>query len=388
MSRFDHPGGPVTDVVARRAEETLDLLARLVAEPSVAGSPAVERCLDLLTAELEPLAASVERPCFDGLSALVARFGTGAPALTLSGHVDVVPADEAWRPWQLRREGDRLVGRGACDMKAGVAAYIGALRVLGDLGADCRLELALTGDEEVGSRRGTIALLDAGLLTGPAAVCAEPTGLDVFVGNRGLVWAEVEIRGRGGHAGFAHALANPLLVAAELARALHALELTALDERFEPPRPSLTVTRLAGDGGALNLVPDAVTLALDRRLLPGENPDEALAAIERVVAATVRAPFAAELRVLRRWPPYVIAQDEPVAVAAAAAARASGRPGRFGTDLAANDSSWLAGAGIPTVLLGPGEPEQAHTTRESIPAADLAPAVEIYARLALALGRA
>ena len=374
--------------IAARADDTLDLLSRLVAEPSVEGSLAIERCLDLVTASVEPFAASIERPRFDGLGALVARFGGGPAALTLSGHVDVVPAAESWRPFELRRDGDRLVGRGTCDMKAGVAAYVGALHVLADLGVDSALELALTGDEEVGSRRGTIALLDAGLVTGRAAVCAEPTGLDVFVGNRGLVWAEVEVRGRGGHAGLAHTLANPLPVAAEIVRVLDTLELPARDDRFDPPAPSLNVTQLAGDGGAVNVVPDAATVTVDRRLLPGEDPEEALAAIERAVAEVVAPPFAAAIRVLRRWPPYVIAEDEAIAVASSAAARAAGRAGRFGTDLAANDSSWLAAAGIPTVLLGPGEPEQAHTTGESIPAADLAAATEIYVRLALAVSRA
>jgi acetylornithine deacetylase/succinyl-diaminopimelate desuccinylase-like protein len=386
----------IAERVAARTDATLELLAELVAEPSVEGSPAIARCLDIVTREVEPLAREIERPSFDGLGALVARFGNG-PAerrLILSGHVDVVPAEPGWAtpPFRLTREGEQVVGRGTCDMKGGVAAYVAALHALAELALldGCALELALTGDEEVGSRRGTIALLDRGLLTGRAAVCAEPTALDVFLGNRGLVWLEIEIRGRGGHAGLAHVLANPVPVAAALAVRLHELELQARDERFDPPRPSLNVTRLAAGSLplAVNVVPDAAALAVDRRVLPGEDVDAAVAAIEALVDAVVRPPFEARVSVLRRWPPYVIAEDEPVARAAQEAVRAAGAAGRFGTDLAANDSSWLAAAGIPTVVLGPGRPEAAHTTGESVGVDELRLAAETYARLALSLTRA
>jgi acetylornithine deacetylase/succinyl-diaminopimelate desuccinylase-like protein len=385
----------LAELTHSRLDRTIDLLARLVAEPSVEGSKTIGRCLHIVGEEVGPLARSVEWPTFDGLGTLVARFGNGPPdrRLLFSGHVDVVPVESGWETpaFELTQIGDRLVGRGACDMKGGIAAFVGALQVLDQVRLldECSLELVLTGDEEVGSRRGTIALLEKGLLSGRAAVCGEPTGLDVFLGNRGLVWLEIVVRGRGGHAGLSHLLANPVPVAAALISQLHELPLPALDERFDPPRPSLSVTRI--DAGAvlraINVIPEMVVLGVDRRLLPGEEPDQAIAAIHAVIEEVVRPSFRAEVTVLRTWPPYVIREDEPVARAALEAVKASGRRGKFGTDLAANDSSWLAAAGIPTVLLGPGLAEEAHTTGEGIPAADLATAVEAYARLALALTR-
>ena len=95
----------------------------------------------------------------------------------------------------------------------------------------------------------------------------------------------------------------------------------------------------------------------------------------------MRPPFAAETSVARRWPPYAIGADRPVARAAAAAVRASGREPAFGMDSAANDSSWLDAAGIDTVLLGPGDPPRAHATDERVDPAEVVAAVEIYARL-------
>lgn len=381
--------------VDRRLEETLDLLADLVAEPSVEGSAAIDRCLDRVANAVAPLARSIERASWGGPSCLIARFGHGGAGrrLILSGHVDVVPAEGAWTtpPFVPARVDGRVIGRGTCDMKGGVAAFVGSLHVLADsnLLDRCAVDLVITGDEEVGSQRGMIPLLEHGRIAigGSHAICGEPTGLDVYLGNRGLVWLEITVHGRGGHAGLSHVLANPVPVAARLIAALHALPFDVVDERFDPPAPSLNVTRVdAGTAtNAVNVIPDAVVLGVDRRLLPGEDPDRALSAIEALVENTVRAPYRAAIRPLRAWPPYAISEDEPVARAARDAVRATGRPGLFGMDAAANDSSWLDRAGIPTVLLGPGAPEAAHTTGESVAIAEVRDAIEIYARTAVIL---
>src|SRR5919197_6518671 len=94
MGERDYRSGAAT----QRLEYTLDLLGRLIAEPSVEGSPAIARCLDIVAEEVAPLAMSIQRPSHDGLESLIARFGSG-PAqdcLILSGHVDVVPVDAGW----------------------------------------------------------------------------------------------------------------------------------------------------------------------------------------------------------------------------------------------------------------------------------------------------
>jgi acetylornithine deacetylase/succinyl-diaminopimelate desuccinylase-like protein len=379
------------DAIRERAvaheAEVLGLLARLVAEESVEGAPAIAACLDIVADRLAGVGARIDRLDCDGVPALVARVGDGDPArrITFSGHVDVVPAAGGWAspPFRLTARDGRLYGRGTCDMKAGVAATVEAVRVAAelDLLSGISVELALTGDEEVGSERGTRALLAGGWVTGRAAVCCEPTGLDVFLGNRGLVWMDVAVTGRGGHAGMAHTLANPIDAAVALIGALGAIPLTRRDARFDPPVPTLTVTRVDADGGGRNVVPDGVEVGIDRRLLPGEDPETAIAEMTRAVRAAVRPPFAAEVVVARRWPPYAIDAERPVARAAAAAARASGREPTFGMDSAANDSSWLDAAGIDTVLLGPGDPPEAHATNEHVARAELATAVEIYARL-------
>jgi acetylornithine deacetylase/succinyl-diaminopimelate desuccinylase-like protein len=368
-----------------------EFLKALVEEPSVAGNDgAIERCLEYVADAVSPGASSVELIRYGGPPVLLARFGaSGGPArLVFSGHVDVVPAMPSWEAAFTLRESDSLlVGRGVVDMKGAVAAFVAAVEELRPSGAleRCSLELALTGDEEVGSEHGTIPLAASGALTARAGVCGEATGLHVSVGSRGVVWLRIVVTGRGGHAGFVHLIDNASSCAAALAIALESLPLSARDGRFDPDAPSLTVTRSAPVDGldAPNVVPDSVALLVDRRLLPGEQPDTAIDQIRECVRDNVQPPFGFEIEVLRRWPGYVLAEDEPISRAAGAAVSAAGLPIVHETDLAANDSSWLVAAGIPTVLLGPGQPEQSHATRESLRSDDLAKACAVYSKLIL-----
>jgi acetylornithine deacetylase/succinyl-diaminopimelate desuccinylase-like protein len=382
----------VTTTIPRDAAFALDFLERLVAQPSVAGAEgAIAACLDLIHDALAPFATEVERPVHDGLPSLLMRFGEGPEErmLTICGHVDVVPASGDWStpPFALTRRGERLIGRGVVDMKGGIAAAVAAIRHLAESGelARCRIELAITGDEEVGSARGVRALLAANAFRGRMVVCPEPTALDVFLGNRGVIAGEIAVHGRGGHAGLIHALDSPVGPAVALCRALEAMPLLARDERFTPPTPSLAIVKI--DAGAAlaetNVVPDTVTFVVDRRLLPGEDVDAVVAALERVVAEAVSPPFTAELRVLKRWPPCETSADHLVSRAALAAVRAAGRPGRFDMDLPANDTSWFVAHGLPAILLGPGDPLQAHATDESLAVADLHDAIVAFAALAL-----
>jgi acetylornithine deacetylase/succinyl-diaminopimelate desuccinylase-like protein len=372
-----------------RTEGAIALLGELVAQDSTEGSAGIRACLDLVEERLAPHLTEVERHEFDGLPARVLRLGAGDPTrrLTFACHVDVVPADRgAWRsdPFALSAHDGRLFGRGTVDMKGGIAACVEAIRLLGAAGrlAGASVELVLTADEEVGSTRGMRPLLAAGGVSGSWAVCCEPTGLRLFLGNRGVVWVDVVITGRGGHAGLAHRLRNPILAASAVVEALRGVRLHARDNRFDPPAPSLTVTGISSDGGARNVVAETARLTIDRRLLPGEDVDAAIAEIGDVVAATLRgSAYSAHVDVARRWPPYAISRDEPISRVAAATLSACGLNIEPAMDSASNDSSWLDRAGIPTILLGPGEPEQAHSSNESVSADDIRAAVEIYTRL-------
>lgn len=372
-----------------------DLLERLIALPSVEGnSPAIVGCLDLVHDALAPFAGEIERPVHDGLPALLMRFGAGPGErmLTICGHVDVVSAlgDWATPPFTLTQRDGSLLGRGVVDMKGGVAAAVAAIRGLALTGklSECRVELAITGDEEIGSARGVRALLAANAFQGRMVVCPEPTQLDVYLGNRGTVAMEIVVHGNGGHAGLIHALHSPVGPAIRLAQAIETMPLTARDDRFVPPTPSVAITRI--DAGAAsresNVVLDTVALTVDRRVLPREDLDAVITEIARLIEANVPSLFRAEWRVIKRWPPCETASDHLVSRAAQAAVQTTGRPGTFAMDLPANDTSWFVAAGIPAILLGPGDPLQAHATDESLDAGEFRDAIAVYAELMLAIG--
>jgi acetylornithine deacetylase/succinyl-diaminopimelate desuccinylase-like protein len=377
--------------IDQELEPTIGLLGRLVAEESVEGSAAIARCLELIDEAVQPLGGRLRRLEYDGLPSLVADWGDADDGrrLILAGHADVVPAEGAWEtdPFALVRRGDTLIGRGACDMKGALAAYVGALRALAghvDL-SGVPVSLVITGDEEVGSARGMAPLLDGAHISGRWALCGEPTGLDVFTGNRGVVWLRIRIGGRGGHAGLPHACENPVWAAARAVTALEGVVMEVRDERFDPSTPSLTVTSVQVEGEpSINTIPDAVWLSIDRRLLPGESADAALSEIESAVRDAVPPPLSWTLTVNRVCPPYIAAEGDPLVAAMQQIVRRAGRPGMLGTDPAADDSSWLGNAGISTVLCGPGAPEQAHTTGEHVEVSQIRDAMMIYAQLMLA----
>jgi acetylornithine deacetylase/succinyl-diaminopimelate desuccinylase-like protein len=379
--------------IDQELEPTIGLLGRLVAEESVEGSAAIARCVELIDETVQPLGGRRRRLDFDGLPSLVADWGDADDGrrLILAGHADVVPAEGEWQtdPFALVRRGDTLIGRGVCDMKGALAAYVGALRAVAghmDLNG-VPVSLVITGDEEVGSARGMVPLLDGAHISGRWALCGEPTGLDVFTGNRGVIWLRIRISGRGGHAGLPHACENPVWAAARAVTALEGVVMQTRDERFDPSTPSLTVTSLQVEGEpSINTIPDAVWLSIDRRLLPGESAEAALSEIESAVRNAVPVPLSWALAVNRVCPPYIAAEGDPLVATMQQIVRRAGRPGTLGTDPAADDSSWLGNAGISTVLCGPGAPEQAHTTGEHVEVSQIRDAMMIYAQLILAGG--
>jgi acetylornithine deacetylase/succinyl-diaminopimelate desuccinylase-like protein len=387
---------PISDVralVDSRVAVCEELLRELIRERSVADYDSIGRCLARIVRHCEAIGARIRQPEYDGLASLVCEWGPpdSTRRIILSGHVDVVPANEEWAtdPFEITTVNDSLTARGCCDMKGAVSAFVVTLEILHAEGVltGMPISLVLTGDEEVGSERGMRPLMRDRQIDGAFAIVGEPTDLNVFVGNRGLIWLEIAVHGRGGHAGMLHTLVNPVPVAAEIVRRLHALPLTIRDQRFDPPTPSLVVTWVdaGADTRTINTVPDVVTLGVDRRLLPGEEADQAIADIRECIDDLACGGITIELRARNVWPSYVNDVETELVRTARHAAQASGRSGAIGIDPATDDSSFLGEGGISTILLGPGHPDQAHVTNETLDRRDLRDAIEIYLRLITSL---
>ena len=185
------------------------------------------------------------------------------------------------RPEQFepRVEGDRLIGRGAYDMKGGLAAMMCALKDL-EHQDRVRVRLVCVPDEESEEidERSTDAVVTRGL-GGDFAITGEPTDLHIGVEAKGVLVMRIEVRGRAAHSSTPWLGDNAVLKAIDVFRAIESLPFTReSSEMFD--RPSINLGRIEG-GDALNKVPDACTMAVDVRYLPGQDPAEILAQVAR-----------------------------------------------------------------------------------------------------------
>jgi acetylornithine deacetylase len=278
------------------------------------------------------------------------------PSLMFCGHLDTVGVAGMADPFEPRQRDGRLYGRGAQDMKGGVAAMLGAARVLVEAGglARGRLIVAAVVDEEHASI-GAEAL--ASTWRADAAVVTEPTDLDIAVAHKGFEWIEVETRGRAAHGSRPRDGRDAIL---RMGRVLG--RLAALDRQLQSTpmhrllgTASLHASTIVG-GHELSSYPDRCTLQVERRTLPGEALDSGFQEVQAILAALRREDleFEGDARLLLTRGPYAIDPDHPLpAQLADAAASAGCTPRRIGMSFW-SDAAILGAAGIPTVLFGPG----------------------------------
>ena len=322
--------------------------------------------------EAEVLQATPGRP-----SVLVCARGTGGGrTLLLCGHVDTVGVEGMEAPHRPRREGDRLYGRGAYDMKAGVAAALIACRDAVAAGLAGDVVVAAVADEEHASLGVQEALRS---VRADAAIVTEPTELEVVVAHKGFVWIEVEVPGRAAHGSRPHLGIDAIVKAGPILTGLGALD-ESLAERTHPllGRGSVHASHIEG-GGELSSYPPRCVLRLERRTLPGETAADA----EAEVAALLAPIEGATQRTLLVRDPFEVPRDgELVGAVRAAAGEVLGEPPAIGGASYWADAAFIAAAGIPTVMFGPGG-EGAHADVEWVSVAG----TEAVARTLLAVAR-
>jgi acetylornithine deacetylase/succinyl-diaminopimelate desuccinylase-like protein len=378
------------------AGRLVERLERLVAFDTQNPPGAQEaECAAWIAAELDGLGFAVEVDGFDGGRAnVVARLENGpGPCFAYNTHIDVVPAGEGWDsdPFRLTARGGDLHGRGACDAKGSLAAMMEALQLLAAAprGWSGTLMGVFGADEEASSRGAKrYAATAPGI---DFVVVGEPSGNVPITAHKGSLRPLVRVAGRTAHSGTPDLGLNAIYQAGKLLPriAAHHAELSA---RAHPlvGSPSLTVTR-ASAGRADNVVPDSCDLLLDRRLVPGEAEDEALAAIRALLAQAARESIEADIVELRPTTGGAAetAGSHPVVRAAVAAASRHGvadpTPIGFG---GACDFVHFRNAGAEGCVLGPGDLGVAHKPNEFVPRAELEAAALIYRDIAAAMLRA
>lgn len=356
------------------SDATIQLLKDLVAidsvnpslVPGAAGegrvADAVAHALRAAGLDVELQEAAPGRPNVVG----VLRGTQRGRSLMLCGHIDTVGVAGMEAPFTPVERDGRLYGRGAQDMKGGVAAMMGAARELAASGWPAgELIIAAVVDEEHESV-GAEALVQR--WTADAAVVTEPTALEIVVAHKGFAWVDIDVRGRAAHGSRPLEGRDAIL---RMGRVLGRLE--ALDRELQAgaahPRlgtASLHASLVSG-GRELSSYPDRCVLQMERRTLPGEAIDAAGREVERILEALRKddPSFEAECRPGFARAPYEIAVDHELTRRLQAAV---GRTGRSATISGASfwaDSAVLGGAGIPSVLFGPGG-AGLHSTEEYV----------------------
>ena len=256
--------------------DPVDLTARLIRCPSV--TPEEGGALVLLEAELSAAGFTCTRVDRNGTSNLFARWGAkGANrSFGFNGHTDVVPVGDAseWRfdPFSATEAEGKLWGRGACDMKSGVAAFVAAaVDFVRETPPDGAVVIAITGDEEGEATDGTVALLDWMASEGERMThclvgeptCPEVMGEMMKNGRRGSMTARIEARGVQGHAAYPHRAKNPLPALVRLLDRLASHELDQGNALFDPS--TLALTTIDTGNPASNVIPAKARAVLNIR---------------------------------------------------------------------------------------------------------------------------
>lgn len=281
---------------------------------------------------------------------------TPGPSLMFCGHLDTVGVSGMAAPFDPVERDGRLYGRGAQDMKGGVAAMIGAAREIAEHGGLSTGRLVIAGviDEEHASL-GAEALVRH--WRADAAVITEPTALTIAIGHKGFAWVEVVTRGRAAHGSRPAEGRDAILRMGRVLSRFEQLD-RVLQARTPHPligAPSLHASLIQG-GQELSSYPDTCVLQLERRTIPGE-PDLIAAEEAEEILAWLKAEdpeFDGAARHVFGRPPYEIPASHPLPVALAQAVSSVGRTATHVGMPFWTDAAILGQAGIPTVLFGPG----------------------------------
>jgi succinyl-diaminopimelate desuccinylase len=273
-------------------------------------------------------------------------------AVVLNGHMDTVPGY-----YGVAEEGDILLARGAVDMKAGLAGIVEALKELRNGELKYNVEVHFVVKEEAPQPSGTSVL--AKRCRASLAIVAEPTSLELYLGQRGRVTMEVSVRGRAAHASRAEKGINAIYKAID---AIERLRLLPLPEHPVVGKASLEITAIEA-GVAANVVPEVCTFTIDRRLTLGETPEETMKQVHRALAGMEYTARLINGDTFSK--PFLVDEDEPL-VRELSGAISRRRELRYGVSRATTDASYYHSAGIPAVIFGPGDPSLAHTREERI----------------------
>lgn len=279
----------------------------------------------------------------EGYPMLISEIGSGEETVIFNAHVDVVEAeDNQFSP--IEKEG-KLFGRGAVDMKAGVASMMTAMAEVKDENLQTRVMLQIVPDEETGGTRGTGYLTEQGYL-GDFIICGEPTNLGIAVQAKGVVQLDITLHGEPAHGSRPWEGKNAITMATDL---FHQIFTLPFAQEIEPPmyeEPSINLAKIQG-GDAYNLVPKRCEMSVDIRYLPSQNPREIIRQVESITDGDIHVHNISD--------PVATSEDNPFVqtLASSLTARTSLEKARIYGQHGSNDGKYFTPYGGNAIEFGP-----------------------------------
>ncbi len=378
-------------IEAAYKDELLDLLNQLISIPSVNpgldSSGTGERLLAEFVQDWAQKNGLKSRIIGEDRASIVIsnpEQHIGAPTVLFAGHLDTVGFGQMTDPTQPTRIGDQIHGRGAYDMKAGMAASLIAMRELKD-NHSVNIIVAMVADEEFGSRGMEETLLV--LPHADFAIVPEITELQIGVAHKGFVWLQVDVIGKAAHGSRPDLGVDAIMSAGSVLVSLQELD-ASIRSRHHPllGSPNLHASLISG-GIEESTIPDKCRIILERRTLPGETSNSVLEEVQESVAQAVSNldGVTANVTVIQDRNPLEIDPTNKLVETITQAAAAHGvNSSPIGVSYWA-DSALIADTGVPTVLLGPSG-EGAHAQVEWVSAESTVKLAQILAETAARLG--
>ncbi len=370
-------------------EEIVDFTRRMICTPSVSGEE--KEIANLVVDEMRQLGYDevfVDKK-YNAVG-IIKGSGSG-PKLMLNGHLDHAEVGKMKDPYSARImdgesfgvSGKVIYGRGACDMKGGIAAMIYAAAAVkkAHLKPKGDIIVAANSLEEVSQAEGINYIFEEDGINADMVINGEATNLNVHLGHRGMMEVKVTVNGRSCHA------SNPVRGINAIYKAGDFMKL--LQDKYHLPEDNFfgncTVTPIdinASPGRLSPIVPDQCVIFFDRRFLPSESPEKIENEFQQLIKIAQREiiDFNATIEITKIFPELFCSQEEPVVQALLKAReRVLGEKAKLSTWIFGIDGAFIAKRGIPCAGFGPGNELFAHTPEDHIPIEHLEKATKVYA---------
>lgn len=312
------------------------------------------------------------------------------PSLIFSGHLDTVPVgDNLWKyhPFSAEIVDEKMYGRGACDMKSGVAALIEAMILLKERNDMLEHDVVFVGTagEEVDCIGASLMVDEDVLKNAGAMVIGEPSNGKVFTAHKGALWLEIKLFGKTAHGSMPGEGINAIVHMSELIERLKRFTFSYEKEHPLLGEPTLTISTIDG-GVKTNVVPDQCKLTLDIRTIPEIEHSEIIKEMEAILKdlETEIDHFQAELNVINNLPALENEKDDPFVHIALKTNKDLNKVSveEWGANYYTDASVYSPSLKIPIIIYGPGNEKLAHQPDEYVDLNSYIRSISYYAELA------